>query len=188
MSKQKQQSNSELIKKPIIVKDGLARFLGHDPIVRIGRKYGYISAKTGEPLTPVKYDKAENWTQIIDLSSTEIFRYMACVKLGGKWGCINSSGEEIVPIKYEEIVLCGSLFDDEDPRIMAKLNGKWGFVSENGVEVTAFEYDEVAIFREGRARVKNNNKYGFIDNKGKIVISLEYDDCEPYFFKQDGNS
>ena len=103
---------------------------------------------------------------------------MARVKLGRKWGCINSSGEEIIPLKYEEIEIC----QQEKPRISAKLDGKWGFIEENGTEVTNFEYDHVEFFCKGLARVKKNGKFGFINTTGVVVVPLAYDDCERHFY------
>ena len=152
---------------------------GHqDPIVRLGNKYGFVSCKTGELLTPVKYDDVKEWTQILDFSSRKFGKKdLACVQLGNNWGCINIRGEEIIPIKYEKVEINQS----ENPRVAAKLNGKWGFVDENGKEITAFEYDDVEEFRNGRARVQKDGKYGFINNKGAMVIPLAYDNCESHF-------
>jgi len=154
---------------------------GHqDPIVRLGDKYGYVSCKTGELLTPVKYDDAKQWMQILDFSARKFGKKdLALVQLAGKWGCINVKGEEIIPVKYEKI----DINQFENPRIAAKLDGKWGFISENGKEITAFEYDDVEEFHAGRARVKKEGKYGFINIQGAVVVPLEYDDCEPRFMK-----
>jgi hypothetical protein len=154
---------------------------GHqDPIVRLGDKYGFVSCKTGELLTPVKYDHAKQWLQIFDFSSRKLGKKdLAQVQSDGKWGCVNVRGEEIIPVKYERIEVSQS----ENPRVAAKLNGKWGFVSENGKKITDFEYDDVEEFCNGRARVKKNGKYGFINTKGAVVLPLTYDDCEKRFSK-----
>ena len=88
----------------------------------------------------------------------------ALVKLDGKWGCVNASGNEIAPPVYEKIELNQS----ENPRIAAKLNGKWGFISENGKFIADFEYEDVESFRCGLACVKKNGKYGFINAKGAL--------------------
>jgi hypothetical protein len=149
---------------------------GHqDPIVRLGDKYGYVSRKTGELLTPVKYDEAKQWTQILDFSSHKFEKKdLALVQLDGKWGCVNLCGEEIIPVKYEKI----DINQFRNPRVAAKLNGKWGFISENGKEITAFEYDDVEEFHNCRAREEKDGKYGFIDTQGAVVVPLVYDDCE----------
>jgi len=78
---------------------------GHqDPIVRLGDKYGFVSRKTGELLTPVKYDEAQQWLQILNFTSRNRgSKDLALVKLDGKWGCVNASGKEIAPPIYEKI-------------------------------------------------------------------------------------
>ena len=152
---------------------------GHqDPIVRIGDKYGFVNRKTGELLTPVKYDHAEQWIQILNFASLKFGKKdLAKVRLGDKWGCVNVRGEEIAPLKYEQI----EINQTETPNIAAKLDGKWGFIGENGKEVTAFEYDDLEEFYNYRARVKKEDKYGFINTNGIVVIPLIYDDCESRF-------
>jgi hypothetical protein len=146
--------------------------------VKLGDKYGFVSIKTGKPLTPVKYDNALQWSQNMEITARNYKKKdLAPVQIGNKWGCINVHGEEIIPVKYEKI----DINQFNDPRITAKLNGKWGFVNEKGKEITDFEYDDVETFSNSRARVKKDGKYGFIDNKGAIVIPLAYDDCEACF-------
>ncbi|MDR0796668.1 MAG: WG repeat-containing protein [Tannerella sp.] len=152
---------------------------GHqDPIVRLGNKYGFISRKTGELLTPIKYDNAKQWTQILKITSNKSGHSdLATVQLDGKWGCINLKGKEITPIQFDEI----EINQLDKPTIAALFNGKWGFIDDKGKEITAFVYDDVESFRCGRARVKKEGKFGYVNRKGKEVIPVNYDDCEPYF-------
>jgi hypothetical protein len=159
---------------------------GHqDPIVKLNGKYGYLNRKTGKLLTPIKYDKAEEWHQILDFLNDGFGHDdLAKVKLKGKWGCIDLHGNEIVPLKYSGI----EINQTDKPYVAARLNGKWGFVGDHGTEITLFEYDSVRCFYERRARVEKNGKYGFIDDKGDVVIPTIYDDCETHFVKEfDGN-
>jgi hypothetical protein len=153
-----------------------------DPIVKLNGKYGYVNRKTGELLTPVKYDKACRWVQIHNSSNDGLVRNdLAAVQLDGKWGCIDVNGKEIVPLKYDKI----EIHQSEDPCVSARLKRKWGFIDVAGKERTPFEYSSVESFSEGRARVKKKNKYGFIDSKGVIVIPIIYDDCASHFMKGD---
>ena len=157
----------------------IIEYFGNAPavIVRIGKKFGFLNVETGELLTPVKYDKVERWTQIGDFLTDDVRKDLARVRLDGKWGCVNLRGDEIIPLKYDEICISQM----ENPRIAAKLDGKWGFINDDGKEVTAFEYDDLEIFFSGRARVKKGGKYGFINSEGSVVIPLIYDDCERHF-------
>jgi hypothetical protein len=153
-----------------------------DPIVKLNGKYGYVNRKTGELLTPVKYDKACEWVQIFDFSNDGLVdNDLAAVQLDGKWGCIDVNGREIVPLKYDEI----KIHQPGDPCVSARLKRKWGLIDIAGKELTSFEYSSVKSFSGGRARVKKKNKYGFIDSKGVIVIPIIYDDCESHFIKDD---
>jgi hypothetical protein len=141
-------------------------------------KYGFVSVKTGELLTPVKYDMAEEWVQLWNIGDNDWHTSdLAAVQFGNKWGCIDIHGNETVPLKYDNIKIV-----QHSPWFPAQQDGKWGFVDRNGKELAPFEYDDVTTFLFHRARVKRDGKYGFIDdNSGEIVIPLIYDDCETYF-------
>lgn len=152
-----------------------------DPIVKLNGKYGFINRKTGELLTPVKYDEASEWVQMLNFSDDDFHKNdLAAVQLGGKWGCIDVHGNEIVPLKYDEI----RIHQSGDLPVSARLKRKWGFIDSAGKEITPFEYSRVYPFSAGRALVKKKGKYGFIDNKGVLVIPAVYDDCESYFNKE----
>jgi hypothetical protein len=151
-----------------------------DPIVKLNGKYGYINRKTGELLTPIKYDHADRWTQNLKLrDDNSDNKDLAQVQLDEKWGCINIHGKEVVPLKYDKIVI----HQGEDPCVAVCFDGKWGFTDSAGTEIAPCEYDGINPFREHRACVKKNGKYGFIDDKGALVIPVIYDDCEPHFDK-----
>jgi hypothetical protein len=160
---------------------GHAAFKGK--IVSENGKYGYTN-KTGELLTPVKYDLACDFLENIEQLLKG--RGLAKVQLNGKWGCINKDGKEIVPLKYDEIEIDGpheigidQSYYKDDPYIAACIDKKWGFVDEAGTEIIPLEYDSVCPFQSHRARVEKNGKYGYINNKGVLVIPIIYDDCEP---------
>jgi hypothetical protein len=146
-----------------------------DPIIKLNGKYGFISTKTGEAITPVKYDAAKEWTHKSFTSGDDFHSgYLAEVQLDGKWGCIDTRGNEIIPLKYDELNIHGS---DWFP---ARIGSKWGFIGDHG-ELIPFEYDDVKSFYNNRACVVKNGKYGFINEEGEIVIPLIYDECEPSF-------
>jgi hypothetical protein len=152
--------------------------VSQNPIVKLGNKYGFISLRTGELLTPVKYDKVEKWNDINLFYPDKVNKNLAPVQLDGKWGCVNQRGKETIPTKYDEL----HIKQYNNPRVVAKLNGKWGYVNDNGKEITSFEFDSVNEFDFcGRALVKKDGKSGFINQQGKIVVPLIYDDCETRF-------
>ncbi len=133
---------------------------------------------------------------------------LALVKLNDKWGYIDKSGNEVIPIKYDyvdgfseglarvnlndkwgfidksgkEITPLKYDYASELSEGLAavKLNGKWGFIDKNGNEVVPPKHDNTYDFREGLACVKLNGKWGFIDKSGNVVIPFKYDDAHPF--------
>jgi len=100
---------------------------------------------------------------------------MRVVKLDGKYGCIDLSGKEIVPIKYDKIT-----FDEDQEYVITWLDEKWGmYVGElrvlddvcdniwpNGIHrVVVYEYDK----REVKGLLCYI-KYGACDFKGRNLV------------------
>ena len=120
---------------------------------------------------------------------------LAQVKSKKKYGFVNKQGEEVIPLKYNEVYpfyegLAGvnvggkylKIGEDEDLGSSVGLveGGQWGFVDETGKEVIPPKYDWVDHFYEGFAAVRliADGKYGFIDKTGKEVIPLKYDKAQ----------
>ena len=93
----------------------------------------------------------------------------ALVRLNGKWGFIDTTGKEVIPLKYDWA------YDFFEGLAQVKLNGKWGFIDKTGREICPCKYDGVDQFQEGLAAVKLNKKYGYIDKTGREVIPCKYD-------------
>ena len=80
----------------------------------------------------------------------------------GKYGVINLSKEEIVPIKYDEIELLG------DATLRLKLNNRYGLSNCQGTKITALKYLDIID-------VKNNtfalyfDKWTFVNTSGVEV-------------------
>jgi hypothetical protein len=132
-------------------------------------KYGFID-ETGKIIIPFKYDFAFSF----DNGFAEV-----CIRENESYRCgmINKKGEEVVPLKYDDI---GGVFFEG--LVSVKLNDKYGFVDTMGVEVIPLKYDLTVVFNEGLAPVKLNGKSGFINKKGKIIIPLMYDEAD--FFQE----
>lgn len=98
----------------------------------------------------------------------------AGVEKDGKWGYVDQTGKEVVPLIYDEV----EAFNDGLARV--EKDGKWGCVDQTGKEVVSPQYDEIGLFHEGLARVKNyseyGGRYGYIDKTGKAVVPLKYDE------------
>jgi hypothetical protein len=100
---------------------------------------------------------------------------LARVKLNGKWGYIDKTGKEVIPLKYDH---AGNFYEGLAD---VKLNDKWGYIDKTGKEVIPLKYDDAGNFDEGLAYVKMNGKYGYIDKTGKEVTPFQYDGVGPFF-------
>jgi len=87
---------------------------------------------------------------------------------GGKWGFVDTSGREIIPIVYDNV----SIFKDGFAK--ASLNGKYGLLNKKGNEVIPLIYDNIEYTSEGMTGVFMNDKWGFIDSKGEKIIPFRY--------------
>ncbi len=76
-----------------------------------------------------------------------------------KFGVINTSGEEVLPLKYPEIVSF-----KEGIAVIKVANGKQ-FVFWNDSNRISQVYDDVTNFSEGIAGAKRSNMWSFIDSK-----------------------
>jgi hypothetical protein len=99
---------------------------------------------------------------------------LARVSKDGKWGFIDLTGKEAIPLTYE-------LVDPmENGLARIKENSKWGWIDKNGKVVIAFKYDDARTYTEdGLARVSKDGKWGFIDLTGKEAIPLTYELVDP---------
>lgn len=88
---------------------------------------------------------------------------------GGKWGLINKNGQEITPLKYDDI----NLFN-KDVLAEVKLNNKYGVINKEGKEIIPIIYNEINLLGEGIIKVKLNEKWGLI-NKAGVKTPLKYD-------------
>ena len=65
------------------------------------------------------------------------------VMINGKWGFIDESGKEVVPLIYDYI----ESFENGFAEVM--INDKWGFIDESGKEVVPliYDYDYIELSR-----------------------------------------
>ena len=93
---------------------------------------------------------------------------------GKKWGFLDSSGNVVVPAKYDTV----HYFTEDITSVYIK--GVWGFIDKSGNEVISPKYSDVVKFSEGFAAVRLNEKWGFIDKSGNEVISPKYDEVSKF--------
>lgn len=86
------------------------------------------------------------------------------VRLHEKEGYVDTEGNEIGPIKYDET----DIFNEGFAGVC--VDDKWGFINKQGEEICPLIYDEVRFFQFGRAAVCREGLWGFIDEQGEEVI------------------
>lgn len=105
---------------------------------------------------------------------------MANVRIGEKWGAINSMGEIIVPIEFMKINDCKNnlikvgLGDIENNRFY----GKYGLYNSKGTKITKIIYEALYILENGYTIFKKDEQYGILNNEGKEVVRNIYDNLE----------
>ena len=114
--------------------------------------------KVGKVVISFKYDDVWDFSE-----------GLVAVKLNGKWGFIDKSGNEVVPLKYD---WAGSFSEGLAP---VSLNGKYGYINKSGKLVLPLKYEDAWDFSEGLARVELSGMWGYINKSGKLVIPLKYD-------------
>lgn len=104
---------------------------------------------------------------------------LALVKINGKYGYINTSGQVAIPEKYDWA------FHFTEGFAAVIDNGTLCYINTNGKIALRTNYKQESIssqntFHSGLAAVKINGKYGFIDKKGKVVIKPQYDSINSF--------
>lgn len=97
------------------------------------------------------------------------------VSMNKKYGFVDSTGKEVIPLKYES----ASSFSEGLAAV--KLNGKTGFIDKKGKTVVPFKYDSACDFQQGLAAVELKKKWGLVNKAGKEIVKPQYD--EPIFFR-----
>jgi hypothetical protein len=101
---------------------------------------------------------------------------MGGVCLNKKWGFVDRTGNEVVPLKYDNAM------PFIDGLAAVCINGKWGYTDKTGNEVIPVKYDNVPpTFIDGLAAVYTDNKWGYIDRTGKDVVPPKYDAMMPFY-------
>ncbi|WP_169943246.1 WG repeat-containing protein, partial [Campylobacter sp. RM15925] len=102
------------------------------------------------------------------------------VKKDGKWGYINTKGEQVVECKFYEVLgFIEGLAKVKKGLKQFTINNKGNFVvhdeNNNQMEISS-KFDDVYDFSEGLAAVKKDGKWGYINAKGEQVVECKFDD------------
>ena len=142
------------------------RFLGSGIFAAEIRENNYeFLDYTGNLLTKSPY--TNEWLREVSEGTISVSR-------DGKYGFLDLSGSEIVPLIYDNVY-----FFSEGLAAVCK-NGKWGFVDKTGKEVISPRFDTVRPFNNSLAIVSVNDKSGLIDKAGDIILPIECDYITEY--------
>lgn len=167
--------------------------------IDIGGKYGYID-KSGLLVIPPLYRTAHNFKEglasvghserpntFIDRNRRVVinsrrFQYtssfsggLAAVKINGKWGFINKTGQIVIEPEFFEMGLSYFKLEAFSSGLApVKDENKYGFINVNGNFVIEPQYDAAWCFRNGLAKVlkyddKDDLAMGYIDRSGKYI-------------------
>lgn len=152
-------------------------------------KYGFKTASgtiVVQPVYDVVYSVFENGRLCVNKGfKSKIENNKEIVISSGKWGFIDESGKEVIPLQYQK----AGGFKNGLAKVM--LNDKWGFINPQGKYVVQPLYtfidnfeNDLAICNTGAA-TKNKysffsldyegGKWGAVDRTGKVIIPLVYD-------------
>ena len=102
---------------------------------------------------------------------------LAPVMLDRKWGYIDKTGEEVIPLIYDVA------WEFSDGLGLVKIDDKFGYIDKTGEEVIPLQFCGAAPFSEGFARVRYEENVDpgilYIDKTGAELTSLFYS-AEPF--------
>jgi hypothetical protein len=104
----------------------------------------------------------------------------AAVCIDSMWGFIDQSGEQIIPLEFEEV---GSF---QNKHTIVKKDNLFGVYNDAGEVVLAIGYDSIStpkpdfflVSKKARQGVFRNTKVGFTE-----IIPVQYDRVDPDFYK-----
>ncbi len=126
-------------------------------------------AQTGDSLQKEWKDKYDEVKDFSEGLAVAIIKDKNSKTYGRKFGFVDRSGNEIIPLKYNYAEpFSGGL-------ALVRSNSEWSFIDKTGKEIIPLTKRNLNAesFSGGLALIKSKRKYGFIDKTGKIVISLK---------------
>ena len=90
-----------------------------------------------------------------------------------KYGVINTNGEEVISLKYNEIEFVQNVRE-----FFVYANNTIGLLGSDGTTIIKpTEYDDISVLSAEHQLylVQKNNKYGVLNRKGEVVVHAEYD-------------
>ena len=152
-----------------IDKSGLDKVIGVAPNAIVGCRNGKYSLYT-ITFVPLIQDEYEDAL----ISSNNL----CFVKKKGKWGLINTSGEQIADYIYDEVVLNSHGEAFANGYAVVKDSDGYFIINEDGNELGTYRYAN-AKGMEGSliAVADSNGRWGFTNGAEETVIDYQYEDA-----------
>lgn len=125
-------------------------------------------------------EEFDNQLMAIHTKRAENNNGLALIRIHDKMGAVNSDGEFIIPLIYDEIIRFRNGF------ARVRVGHKHGFVSENGTVVAEPVFESVWDFDNGKAKVKLDGKIGFINTEGAYMLEPIYDNISAFSAQSSG--
>ena len=121
-------------------------------------KWGFIDEEYDKLVVECIYDKVSAFND-----------GMACVKLNGKWGCVDNLGRLAIDCKYD-------IIDGFSNGVaIVCLAKKWGVIDKTGKLIVKRIYEAAVRFSENIIKIRLNGKWGLVNNAGNFVAECNYD-------------
>ena len=131
-------------------------------------KCGYYDTIRESPLTPCIYEEAESFC--FDTAK---------VKRNGKYGYVNSEGNEYIPCAFDWL---GDYFPGMDQLITYGEKGatmQYGLIDTSGNIVLPAAYDKIGNWEQGFVEIQQGDKWGFVNQQGQVAFPPIYDCVYP---------
>ncbi|MEA5010820.1 MAG: WG repeat-containing protein [Angelakisella sp.] len=101
----------------------------------------------------------------------EVWRFSdgyATVRIGDKYGYVDTSGKEVIPVTLEDVWSFG------DGLTPAKLTDKWGYLDAQNQTAIGAQWDECYKFYDGVAKFRQDGKFGYLNTSGTVLVFPKY--------------
>jgi hypothetical protein len=179
--------------------DEVKKGIGYDFIVVNNGKYGVVN-QDGKKTVPILFDEIDGsgysnyrvmrggkcglvsrygdiilHTDYDDVHPAHYGWYPATVTLNNKKGVVDSEGNLVIPIEYEDVVLFSGAFNT----FGVKTNGKWQLITRLLEPVTGETYDDIKPFLGARTLgVKQNGKWRIVKFNGKDFVPYRFEETD----------
>lgn len=101
--------------------------------------------------------------------NTQVNNDLLQVKKNGKWGIINTQGQEVIPCTFDNV----SIFAGNLGLISVSANKKVGVYDFTGKQVVGVEYNAINPYSRDFLVVAKDKKWGALNGSGQVIIPLE---------------